>query len=89
MGIGMIGLGKMGANVVRRQLRAGHECVLWNRSPGPVQALAGAGAVGASPVLTAALFQRFASRGEGDFASRVLSGTCFEFDGHHEMPKDA
>jgi 6-phosphogluconate dehydrogenase (decarboxylating) len=89
MGIGMTGLGRMGANVVRRLLRAVHECVLWNRSPGPVQALAGEGAVGASPVLTVALFQHFRSRGEGDFASSVLSALCFEFDGHHEKPQDA
>jgi 6-phosphogluconate dehydrogenase len=42
-----------------------------------------------APVLTAALFQRFASRGEDDFANKVLSAMRFEFGGHHEKPKDA
>jgi 6-phosphogluconate dehydrogenase len=48
MQIGMIGLGRMGANMVRRLVRGRHECVVWNRSPGPVQALAKEGAVGAA-----------------------------------------
>jgi 6-phosphogluconate dehydrogenase len=38
----------MGANMVRRLLRAGHQCVVFNRSPEPVQALAKEGAVGAT-----------------------------------------
>jgi 6-phosphogluconate dehydrogenase len=48
MQMGMIGLGRMGANMVRRLVRGGHECVVYNRSPGPVQALAKEGAVGAA-----------------------------------------
>jgi 6-phosphogluconate dehydrogenase len=44
--LGMIGLGRMGANMVRRLLKAGHECVVFNRSPGAVKELAGEGAVG-------------------------------------------
>ncbi len=47
MQLGMIGLGRMGSNMVRRVLRAGHECVVFDTSPGVVQALADAGAVGA------------------------------------------
>jgi len=47
MQIGMIGLGRMGANMVRRLVRGGHACVVWNRSPAPVQALAREGATGA------------------------------------------
>jgi 6-phosphogluconate dehydrogenase len=39
------------------------------------------------PVLSAALFERFASRGEDDFANKVLSALRFEFGGHEE--KDA
>jgi len=35
-------------------------------------------------VLTAALFERFSSRGEADFADRVLSAMRFEFGGHAE-----
>ncbi|MDT8387986.1 MAG: decarboxylating 6-phosphogluconate dehydrogenase [Thiogranum sp.] len=48
MQLGMIGLGRMGANMVRRLMKAGHECVVYNRSPGPVQELASEGAIGAS-----------------------------------------
>ncbi|GIW44113.1 MAG: 6-phosphogluconate dehydrogenase [Candidatus Binatia bacterium] len=47
MQIGMIGLGRMGANMVRRLLRRGHECVVYNRSPEPIRALAAEGATGA------------------------------------------
>lgn len=46
MQIGMYGLGRMGANMVRRLLRDGHECVVYNRSPGPVEALVREGARG-------------------------------------------
>jgi 6-phosphogluconate dehydrogenase len=37
-----------------------------------------------APVLSAALFQRFSSRGEADFANKVLSAMRFQFGGHHE-----
>jgi 6-phosphogluconate dehydrogenase len=40
------------------------------------------------PVLSAALFERFASRGEDDFANRVLSALRFEFGGHEEKAAD-
>jgi 6-phosphogluconate dehydrogenase len=46
MQMGMIGLGRMGANMVRRLLRAGHRCVVYDRSEQAVAALAEAGAVG-------------------------------------------
>ena len=48
MQIGMIGLGRMGANMVRRLLRGGHECVAFDVSPDAVRAIAAEGAVGAS-----------------------------------------
>lgn len=48
MQIGMIGLGRMGANMVRRLMRHGHECVVYNRSPEKVEALALEGAVPSS-----------------------------------------
>ena len=35
-------------------------------------------------VLTAALYERFSSRGESDFADKLLSAMRFEFDGHVE-----
>jgi 6-phosphogluconate dehydrogenase len=37
-----------------------------------------------SPVLTAALYQRFSSRGEDDFAAKILSAMRFQFGGHVE-----
>jgi 6-phosphogluconate dehydrogenase len=46
MQLGMIGLGRMGANMVRRLLKGGHECVVFNRSPKPVAELVKEGAVG-------------------------------------------
>jgi len=48
MQLGMIGLGRMGANMVRRLMKAGHECVVYNRSPGPVQEMQKEGAIGAT-----------------------------------------
>jgi len=48
MQIGMIGLGRMGANMVRRLVRAGHQCVVFDVSPQSVQALVKEGAVGAA-----------------------------------------
>ncbi len=44
MQLGMIGLGRMGANMVRRLMRGGHQCVAHDRSVEAVQALAGEGA---------------------------------------------
>ena len=40
-----------------------------------------------TPVLTAALMERFRSRGEGSFADRLLSAMRLQFGGHHERPK--
>jgi len=37
-----------------------------------------------APVLSAALYERFSSRGEDDFAEKVLSALRFQFGGHHE-----
>jgi 6-phosphogluconate dehydrogenase len=39
-----------------------------------------------APVLTAALFQRFSSRGENDFPDRLLSAMRYQFGGHLERP---
>ncbi len=47
MRIGMVGLGRMGANMVRRLMKAGHECVVFDVSPDAVKALAKEGAVAA------------------------------------------
>jgi len=40
-----------------------------------------------SPVLTAALFERFSSRGNGTFANKILSAMRYQFGGHHERTK--
>jgi|SRR5579863_1271005 len=47
MKLGMIGLGRMGSNMVRRLMRADHSCVVYDRSAAAVAELATAGAVGA------------------------------------------
>ena len=46
MQLGMVGLGRMGANMVRRLMRDGHECVVYNRNPKPVQLLESEGVDG-------------------------------------------
>ena len=48
MQIGMIGLGRMGANMVRRLITGGHQCVVFDRSPKAVQELVDEKAVGSS-----------------------------------------
>src|SRR5580765_7346834 len=48
MQLGMIGLGRMGANMVRRLLRGGHECVVFDMSPKAVDELVQEEAVGAA-----------------------------------------
>jgi 6-phosphogluconate dehydrogenase len=48
MQLGMIGLGRMGANMVRRLIKGGHQCVAFDRSPQAVAALAKETAVGAN-----------------------------------------
>ncbi len=44
--LGMVGLGRMGANMVRRLMRAGHECVVYDHTQEHVKQIAGEGAVG-------------------------------------------
>ncbi|MGB8684408.1 MAG: decarboxylating 6-phosphogluconate dehydrogenase [Candidatus Binatus sp.] len=48
MQMGMVGLGRMGANMVRRLIRGGHECVVFDVSADAVKELAKEGAIGAS-----------------------------------------
>ena len=47
MQLGMVGLGRMGSNLVRRLMRDGHECVVYDVRPDAVRGLAGEGATGA------------------------------------------
>jgi 6-phosphogluconate dehydrogenase len=42
-----------------------------------------------APVLSTALYQRFSSRGEDDFARKVLSAMRYQFGGHAERPTGA
>jgi 6-phosphogluconate dehydrogenase len=131
MQLGMIGLGRMGANMVRRLLKAGHQCVVFDRAPQAVMELTREQAVGATSLAdlvqklatpravwlmvpaavvdktiadllphlepgdilidggnsyyTAALYERFSSRGEADFADKLLSAMRYEFGGHLEQ----
>jgi 6-phosphogluconate dehydrogenase len=50
MQCGMVGLGRMGANMLRRLLRGGHEVVVTNRSSEPIEQLTAEGASGARTV---------------------------------------
>ena len=50
MQLGMVGLGRMGANMVRRLMKAGHTCTVFDMSPQSVEALAKEGAVGSSSI---------------------------------------
>jgi len=50
MQLGMIGLGRMGSNMVRRLMRDGHECVVYDLSPEAVAALASDGATGTASI---------------------------------------
>src|SRR5262245_42878990 len=48
MQLGMIGLGRMGGNMVRRLIKSGHECVVYDRSPQTVNDLVKENAIGSS-----------------------------------------
>src|SRR5262245_12647620 len=48
MQIGVVGLGRMGANIARRLMRRNHSCVVWDRDPKPGQQLMGEGAMAAA-----------------------------------------
>ena len=50
MQLGMIGLGRMGANMVRRLIKNGHECVVFDRNPESVADLGKQGAAGSSSI---------------------------------------
>ena len=54
MQLGVIGLGRMGGNIVRRLTRGGHQCVVFDQNPAAVAALV---AVGVSPARAAEVTQ--------------------------------
>ena len=86
MQLGMIGLGRMGANLVRRLMRDGHECVVYDVSADAVAAMAAEGATGATdlddfvakltPPRAAWIMvpAAFAGRTVTDVASRMQAG---------------
>src|SRR5271166_4339419 len=50
MQLGMIGLGRMGGNIVRRLMRGGHACVVYDQNPAAVAGLTGEGAAGVDSI---------------------------------------
>jgi 6-phosphogluconate dehydrogenase len=66
MQLGMVGLGRMGAGIVRRLMRDGHRCVGYDVSPAAVEALAADGATGASSL------EEFAAKLEKPRAAWVM-----------------
>lgn len=48
MQLGMIGMGRMGANMARRLMKAGHECVVYDAQLAAVEAISREGAIGAA-----------------------------------------
>src|SRR5579872_3511623 len=50
MQLGMVGLGRMGANLVRRLMRDGHQCVVYDVNADAVKGLEGEGATGATSI---------------------------------------
>jgi len=94
MQIGMLGLGRMGPNMVRRLRKHGQECVVYDRSPAGVMADSGEArwAIQAAlektvpvEVLSAALCTRFGSRQPQPFVEKVLSAMRHKFGGHLEQ----
>jgi 6-phosphogluconate dehydrogenase (decarboxylating) len=73
MQLAMIGLGRMGANMVRRLLKGGHDCVVFDEGV-------------PTPVLTTAVYERFSSRGNAAFQGKLLSAMRYQFGGHLEKP---
>ena len=51
MQLGMIGLGRMGSNMVRRLLKSGHQCVVYNRSANAVAELVKEKAIGTTSLV--------------------------------------
>jgi 6-phosphogluconate dehydrogenase (decarboxylating) len=96
MQIGIVGSGRMGANMARRLMCSKHEVAVYDLKQESVATLAKEGAIGANDfadlskkltaeVLTAALFVRFRSRQEHTFAEKMLSAMRNKFGGHVEI----
>lgn len=77
--VGFLGLGSMGGALVRRLLETGHEVVVWNRSPGAVDALVAEGAVAAAAAAEALTLPLSLSMLAHDAAARdVLGGDALQ-----------
>ena len=70
MQLGMIGLGRMGANMVRRLLKGGHECVVYDMSAKAVAELVKEKAIGAASLADVRQEPDEAARGLADGAGR-------------------
>jgi 6-phosphogluconate dehydrogenase (decarboxylating) len=82
MQIGIVGSGRMGANMASRLRCSKHEVAGYDLKQGSVATLA---KEGAAEVLAAALFVRFRSRQEQTFAEKMLSAMRNKFGGHVEI----
>ena len=86
MELGMIGLGRMGANMTERLVLGGHRMISYDRSTEAVQRVVDKGAVGVNSlgdfVLMLSLFARFASRQDDSFSAKVIAALRNEFGGH-------
>jgi 6-phosphogluconate dehydrogenase len=88
MQLGMIGLGRMGANIVRRLMRDGHACVVYDANDedsGEGRWTVQAAIEEAVPatVLTSALYTRFRSCEVENFAEKLHSAMRNGFGAHH------
>jgi 6-phosphogluconate dehydrogenase len=76
--LGMVGLGRMGANMVRRLTKAGHQCVVYDVDPKAVKALSQFGAVGAGSfeelVAAESGYLHCGTQGAGHFVKMVHNG---------------
>ena len=78
MQLGMIGLGRMGANIVRRLMRDDHSCVVYDRDPAPGKALAAEGARAAGSLRLEPRLSRKLRLSVGTAAGLVLREMPFE-----------
>ena len=76
MEIGIVGLGRMGANMAKRLARGGARVVAWDRDQAQCDELAN------EPNITMALMSRFSSQGKSDYARKLLAMMRAKFGGH-------
>ena len=84
MQLGMIGLGRMGGNMVRRLMRAGHQCVVYDVNPPAVQALASEGATGSDSLAAFAQSHSVSDPRRGVDSGSVLLGCVKHCHGYGE-----